>query len=35
VTALKPETLAIMNGSDAATPPRPGTRIRLVTAGSR
>jgi predicted Zn-dependent protease len=35
VTPLKPATLAVMNGSDAANPPKAGTRIRVVTAGSR
>ena len=30
---VKPSTLAIMNGGDAATPPRAGTRIRIVVAG--
>jgi predicted Zn-dependent protease len=31
--AVKPSTLAIMNGSDPGTPPRQGARIRLVVAG--
>ena len=30
---LRPATLAIMNGSDPATPPRPGTRIRVIAGG--
>jgi predicted Zn-dependent protease len=28
-----PSTLAIMNGSDLATPPRAGARVRIVIAG--
>jgi predicted Zn-dependent protease len=31
--AVKPSTLAIMNGSDPGTAPRSGTRIRIVVAG--
>jgi predicted Zn-dependent protease len=27
---VKPGSLAIMNGSDPATPPRPGSRLRVV-----
>jgi predicted Zn-dependent protease len=27
---LRPETLAIMNGSDPQTPPRAGDRIRVI-----
>jgi predicted Zn-dependent protease len=30
---LRPATLAIMNGSDPSTPPRPGTRIRVIAGG--
>ena len=30
---VKPSTLAIMNGSDPGTPPRPGDRIRVVVGG--
>jgi predicted Zn-dependent protease len=30
---IKPATLAIMNGGDRSTPPRPGARIRIVVAG--
>ena len=30
---VKPATLAIMNGSDAATPPRVGARLRVVVGG--
>jgi predicted Zn-dependent protease len=32
-SSVKPATLAIMNGSDAATPPRAGGRIRVVIGG--
>lgn len=32
-TGIKASTLAIMNGRDAGTPPRPGERIRMVTSG--
>jgi predicted Zn-dependent protease len=31
--AVKPSTLAIMNGSDPGTPPRPGARVRVVVGG--
>lgn len=31
--AVKPSSLAIMNGSDPGTPPRPGERIRIVVSG--
>ncbi len=30
---LRPETLAIMNGSDPGTPPRAGARIRVLVGG--
>jgi hypothetical protein len=30
---LKPSTIAIMNGSDPGTPPRPGERIRIIVGG--
>lgn len=30
---VRPSTLAIMNGSDPATPPRAGSRIRIVVRG--
>jgi predicted Zn-dependent protease len=32
-SSVRPATLAIMNGVDAATPPRPGDRIRIVVGG--
>ena len=31
--AIKPSTLAIMNGNDPGTPPRAGTRVRVVVSG--
>ena len=31
--AIRPETLAIMNGSDPGTPPRAGARVRVVVRG--
>jgi predicted Zn-dependent protease len=31
--AIKPSTLAIMNGQEPGAPPRAGTRIRIVTGG--
>jgi predicted Zn-dependent protease len=30
---IRPANLAIMNGSDAATPPQPGQRVRIVVGG--
>jgi predicted Zn-dependent protease len=31
--SVTPETLAIMNGRDVGTPPRPGERLRIVVGG--
>lgn len=32
-SGIRPTTLAIMNGNDPGTPPRAGTRIRIVSGG--
>jgi predicted Zn-dependent protease len=32
-SAIQPSTLAIMNGYDPGTPPRPGARLRIVAGG--
>jgi predicted Zn-dependent protease len=31
--AIRATSLAIMNGSEPGTPPRPGTRVRIVVGG--
>ena len=32
-SGIRPSTLAIMNGNDPGTPPRPGARVRIVAGG--